>query len=147
MVCNNYVTYVAYQKFSWFHRRSPHLVYLTWYVHMPKLTHFGDHFLPIMAHFDLKIKPKLAETALLFCRVTNVCAMPANNGTTNQNWQKPSILNGAKSCLVCYMYTSHNVLWRASCMHSLIPRPSNTSCFISVFYSMQNTVSNQKLVV
>ena len=26
-----------------------------------------------MAHFDISIKPKLAETALLFCRVSHFC--------------------------------------------------------------------------
>ena len=41
--------------------------------HMPslKLAHFENHFLPIMAYFDMSMKPDLAETALLFCRVTD----------------------------------------------------------------------------
>ena len=31
---------------------------------VPKLEHFGNHFLPIMAHFDVSIKLKLAETEI-----------------------------------------------------------------------------------
>ena len=43
------------------------------YVHMPKLAHFWK---PFSAHFDMPIKPKLAETALLLCRVTDVPFLP-----------------------------------------------------------------------
>ena len=36
------------------------------YVHMQKLAHFGQNrFLLSMVHFDMRIKSKLAETALL----------------------------------------------------------------------------------
>ena len=42
--------------------------------------------------------------------------------------------------VVCCMYTSCHLLWRASClhMHSLVPRPAPPVC--------ENTVSNQKLL-
>ena len=40
---------------------------------MPKLAHTGNHFLPSMAHLTC---PKVAETALLFCRVTGVSFLP-----------------------------------------------------------------------
>ena len=44
---------------------------------MPKLAHFGNHFLSIiMEHFDMPILAKLAETALLFYRVTEVPFLP-----------------------------------------------------------------------
>ena len=55
---------------------------------MPKLAHFGNHFLTITTHFDMSIKPKLLQTVLLFCRVTLNVAFLLKNGTTNQNWQK-----------------------------------------------------------
>ena len=45
---------------------------------VPQLAHFGKHFLPTMACFDLK----LAETALLFYRVTDVPFLPK----VDQNW-------------------------------------------------------------
>ena len=48
---------------------------------MPKLAHFGNHSLLIMARFDMQIQPKLAETALLFYRVTDV---PKNGPVTNE---------------------------------------------------------------
>ena len=52
------------------------------HVHMPKLAHLGNHFL---AHL---ITPKLAETTLLFCRVTDVPFVVWQNGTMSQNRQK-----------------------------------------------------------
>ena len=45
--------------------------------------------------------------------------------------------------LFATMYTSCHLLWRVSCRHSLVPRPSTHLQFLIVF-SMQN---NQKLVV
>ena len=47
------------------------------FVHMLKQVHFGNNFLSIMAHFDGQLtKPKLAKTALLFCRVADVPFLP-----------------------------------------------------------------------
>ena len=45
----------------------------------PKLAHFENHSLPITVRFDMPIKPKLAETALLFYRVTDVPFLPKMN--------------------------------------------------------------------
>ena len=64
---------------------------------MPKLAQFGNRFLPIIAHFGRN-------------------SIPGEQQHTEDTAEM-------KSCLVCYMYTSCHLLWRASCMHSLIPRP------------------------
>ena len=48
-------------------------------------TKSGTFWKPILPHFDISSQPKLAETALLFCSVTDVPFLP-KNGTTNQNW-------------------------------------------------------------
>ena len=59
------------------------------YVHMPKVAHFGNHFLPITAHFEMGMKLKLAETALLFCRVTDVIFRTKMEQQTNTKLTQP----------------------------------------------------------
>jgi len=49
------------------------------YVFVPNLAHFGNHFLTNMAHFrhaNFGVDPKLAETAPLFYRATDVPFLP-----------------------------------------------------------------------
>ena len=67
----------------------------------------------LICHFCQKWtnEPKLAETALLLSDST------------------PRIHSDPKSCLVWHMYTSCHLLWRVSCIHSLVPRPAYIALF------------------
>ena len=58
------------------------------------LAQFGNHFLPTMAHFDMPIKPKLAETAFLFHRVIDGPFLPKmTNGPINVNCTRYGYVN------------------------------------------------------
>ena len=51
-------------------------------LHTSEVCFCANHFLPIVAHFEMPILAKLAETALPFYRVADVSFLPK----MNQNW-------------------------------------------------------------
>ena len=90
-----------------------------------------------MAHFDMSVGPKLAETAHLSCGVTDVPFLPkmeqyAETVLLVSN-STPRIHSEASKDQV--LSCSCHLLWRASCMHSYVPRPCTSPVFVHLQYA------------